>query len=120
VGARAHRQTGWVDKYPRQIIVSNWILIMVMTLALVLAYKANRDLVGCVNQYFQDSQAVQRARAEAAEKNDQAVEDMVQGVLKPGATPAEVRGALEKYLEARGQVEDERRKNPVPTPPDHC
>jgi uncharacterized membrane protein len=106
-------------KFTTEILVGQWILIGVLTLAIFLAYTEYRNLVNCVNEYVHNSQAAQQARAEAATKNDLAVDRMVEDVLL-AQSDVETRQALERYKQTRAEVIKTQKQNPVPTPPDHC
>jgi hypothetical protein len=97
-----------------------WIFIAVLSVALMIVYVSNRNLVNCVNEYVEKSQAIQKVRSEASVKNDKAVDTMVTSFLQPSGDPGQGRIVLETYLETRRQVDLTREKNPVPEPPNHC
>lgn len=97
-----------MTKYTSKLLVGSWIMMGVMTLALVLGFAAFRDYVNCANAVTEG----QRARAEASQRSDAAVDRMVDGVLVAGS-PGQTREALETYRAERREVERIRKDNPV-------
>ena len=94
--------------------LGTWLIILVLTIALLIGYVEFRSLVTCVNE----SQASVRARATATEKSDNAVDIMIERVLE-GETPEERLSGLTEYRRIRAEVKKTRAENPVPAP-EHC
>lgn len=72
------------------------------------------QLTGCVARYNERSNESQRARAQAADADRKALDDMLQVVAD---NPRQSIVAIKHYNEIRAQADAQRSSNPIPPPP---
>ncbi len=87
--------------------------VIAMTLSLVLGYQVYRQNE-CQADYAAASNASQRARADAAEKDRQAQDLLFKAIADH---PREAIAALREYNASRDAADAQRADNPVPPPP---
>lgn len=71
-------------------------------------------LTGCVARYNERSNESQRARAEAADSDRKALDDMLQVVADD---PRQAIVAIRHYNDVRARADAQRANNPIPAPP---
>lgn len=102
----------WLDS--RDAARTVWLIAtLTLVLCLVLAVK-QYSLTKCQAAYAEASNASQRARAQAAEKDRQAQDQLFQAIAD---RPREAIVALRSYNDLRAVADAQRAKNPVPPAP---
>lgn len=92
-------------------------LIAFLSLLLSLGVGAKQyALADCLARYNDEAAASQKARAQAAEEDRQAVDTMVKSVVNSHSR-AESRAALLAYVNTRAVNDEKRRANPAPVGP---
>ncbi|WP_433793929.1 hypothetical protein [Actinoplanes sp. CA-252034] len=72
------------------------------------------DMTACQARYNEASNASTRARAEAAEADRRAIDELLQVVADQ---PDSALGEVRRYNTARAVADEQRRRNPVPASP---
>lgn len=110
--ATARRAIVWLDSRSAIRIVQ-----IMAAIALVLSVGIavrQYQLTSCVARYNERSNESQRARAEAADSDRKALDDMLQVVAD---NPRGAFEAIKHYNQVRAQADAQRARNPIPAPP---
>jgi len=109
---------------PRRILYALDTRVMHRIVAVLVLFSAGvivwlaaeqQDQVECSARYNARSAAAQQARAEAADRDREALTSLLRSLVN--APPGEGRAAVERYLKTVEETDRQRRQSPVPPPP---
>ena len=108
----ARTVAGWLAS--RQADITGKIMAVVALLLSVFVAVQQWDMTACQARYNEASNASTRARAEAAEADRQALDQLLQVVAD---NPDAALSAVREYNMSRRAADEQRRANPVPPSP---
>lgn len=98
-------------------MVGQWLLIGVMTIALLLLYVGYVRVHNCLDNYIQQNNQAQQVRSRAAEEERSSMVRVFDAIVNK---PADVRSVIAAHLSLLKKNDELREANPYPEPPSHC
>jgi len=109
----------------RVMFLGQWILIAVLSLAMVLLYADNKDTRECLSGYIKRDAAATIARAAANEKVQRTDDELWSSFMAVSTTPTEAAkkralAALQQRITLSQELDKARKDNPYPPFPEGC
>lgn len=104
----------------RRVVIGNWIMIMVLTLAVVILYVDNKRTRDCIAGYMVADAAATKARATVLDQERAAFKDTLEAIVNPEGTSKSRKAAIDGYIALVQRDDQVREANPVRPVPTRC
>lgn len=104
----------------RRVLVGSWIMIAVLSVALLTLYVDNKRTRDCIAKYMVADQKASAARAEVAEEERQAFKATLTIIFVRDSSREEREKAGLAYIALLNKNDQVRKDNPVPPVPTNC
>lgn len=104
----------------RRVLVGSWIMILVLSVALVTLYVDNKRTRDCISGYMVADQQSSLARAQVADQERAAFLSTLTEIVNPKGSPVTRKEAIDAYIALVQRDDAVRKQNPIRSVPTRC